>query len=295
MSKRFLLSILLPLLTAQVSLGESEWLEYDPYRRVPWADNPAYERCDYDWWINNTGESSDLFYYGLFYGSEFGTNSIRVDLAWAIHPQGVSIGVVDINNAHGQRVSAIAGKVSRNTVCISNNIRLYPEDVAASISNFVSLQFKVIVVTTGFNYAHAGLSNACRFAEFRRALIFCAVPNAEVNIDVTPDYPSSWAAEITSIVPITPTDRHGNLYGPGAAASGTNVTGCPGRNIINEVAWTYSSGSSVATPIAAGCGAILMQYRRGRPSVEYRNALWNTSAPAGGISRIDPVRLLQEF
>lgn len=292
MNKRLLLLLLL---IAQVSWGDEEWIPYNENLRIPWANDSSYTRCEYDWWILNTGEPSDLYLNGIYQGSEYGTNSLRLDLAWLIHPQGVPVGVVDVNSSHGQRVSAVVAKVTRNQVFLSNSIRLYPEDIAAGISNFVALQFKVVVVTTGFNFAHEGLSNACRYAESKRALIFCAVPNLDVSIDLVPDYPSSWANSIASIVPITSTDRNGNLYGPGASAYGTNVTGAPGRNIISGDLNVYASGSSSATPIAAGCAAIMMQYSRGKTSDKYRNAIWVTRTPAMGIFRIDPVRMLQEF
>jgi len=276
----------------QPLMAESDWLVYDQYRRVPFVNDPAYTRCEFDWWIRNTFEPSSLYLNGFYHSSEYGTNDINLDQAWQIHPQGITIGVIDLNNAHGQRVKALAGKVSRNQVFLSNSIRLYPEDVAAAITNFVAMGFKLVVVTTGTG-PHLSVSNACRFAEIRNALIFCAVPNAGVNIDETPDYPSSWAGQITSIVPITATDRYGNLYGPGAAGWGQLVVGAPGRNIIaNDL---YTSGTSSATPIAAGCMSILMQYRRGWTAAAYRNALWSTSVQAEGTKRIDALRLVTEF
>lgn len=292
MKRRITLLLCLLALSAR---ADREWRFHNPNHRIPWANGGGYERCEYDWWIQNTGEPTDLYLNGLYQGSEYGTNDIGLAEAWAIHPQGVCIGVVDANTPHGLRVKAVAEMVSRNTVLMANLNRLYPDDIAAGISNFTSIQLKIIVVTTGFNFAHAGLSNACRYAESRNALVFCAVPNSGVSIDLLPDYPSSWASEISSIVPITSTDRNGDLYGPNAAAWGDNVTGAPGRNIICGDTETYTSGTSLATPIAAGCVAILMQYRRGFTASVYRHALWSSAVPAMGIRRIDAVKLLEEF
>jgi len=286
------LSILLLLLASQPLKADSEWLGYDANRRVPWANNPAYTRDESDWFISNEQNETRLYFNGIYQGSEYGDSDIGLAEAWKIHPQGVTIGIVDVNSEHGQRVAAVAGKVSRNSVFLSNLARLYPDDIAAGISNFVAMRFPVIVVTTGFNFAHSGLSNACRFAESRNVLVFCAVPNAAVDIDVTHDYPSSWANEMDSIVPVTATDRMGNLYGPGAAAWGNYVIGAPGRNIVCDT--NYTSGTSVATPIAAGVTAILMQHKRGRTAAQYRAALWSTAIPAAGISRFDALKLLTE-
>jgi len=272
--------------------ADQEWIIYNANLRIPWANNPAYTRTEFDWWIGpNDGQPSDLYLNGVYQGSEYGTNTLRIDLAWAIHPQGVTIGIVDVNSAHGQRVKAVAEKVTRNQAFLSNSLRLYPDDIASGISNFAAMRFPIIVVTTGFSSPHAGLSNACRFAELRNALVFCAVPNTGANIDVTPDYPGSWAGQMVNIVPVTSTDRTGNLYGPGAAATGSLVIGAPGRNIICDT--NYTSGTSMAAPIAAGCMAILIQYKRGRSAEIYRNALWSTSEPATGVRRINAKRLLE--
>lgn len=289
------LPTLLLCLLAWSAKADREWLGYDENRRVPFANGGGWSRCDYDWWIQNTGQSSDLYLNGVYQGSEYGESDIRLAEAWRIHPQGVAIGVVDMNNLHGQRVKAVAEVVTRNTVLISKLLRLYPDDIALGISNFVAIQFKVIVVTVGFNLAHNGLSNACRYAESRGALIFCAVPNVGVSIDSVPDYPSSWASEISSIVPITSTDRNGDLYGPNAAAWGDNVIGAPGRNILAGSTGVYTSGTSMATPIAAGCVAILMQYKRGHHGSVYRQSLWSSAIPAEGVRRIDAVSLMEEF
>jgi len=287
------LSILLLLLASQPLKADSEWLGYDANRRVPWANNTAYTRDESDWWISNEQSETRLYFNGIYQGSEYGDSDIGLAEAWKVHPQGYPIAVVDGNTPHGQRVASVAAKVTRNQVFLSNLTRLYPSDIASGISNFVRIGFKVLVVTVGFNAPDVALSNSLRYAEARNALVFCAVPNAAVDIDVVHDYPSSWAAEMDSIVPVTATDRMGNLYGPGAAAWGQFVVGAPGRNII--CATNYTSGTSVATPIAAGVTAILMQHKRGRTAAQYRAAIWSTAIPAEGISRIDAEKLLTEF
>ena len=245
-------------------------LAYDSDRRVPFLNGQGYERDEYHWWIKNTGQPSRLFQNGSFVSQETGTNDIELEAAWIIQQQGVPIGVFDIDNLHGQRVIDCARIVSRGDVLLESSNRLYADDIARGISNLVSAGLRVIVVTAGCG-PNADVSNACRFAESKRALVVCAVPNSGVDIDVTPDYPSSWAGEITSIVPITATDRNGNLYGPNAAAWGTNVIGAPGRNIV--AAGTYATGTSYAAPIAAGCLSLLVARYPNQTSSAYRQAL----------------------
>jgi subtilisin family serine protease len=201
--------------------------------------------------------------------------------------------VVDVNNLHGNRVKETARLVADAEAELSNSLRLYPDDVASAVSNFVSTGYRIIVVTTGTS-PHTGVSNALRYAESSNALVFCAVPNAEVNIDVTPDYPSSWAHEISSIIPVTNTDRNGNLYNPGASAYGTNTLGAPGRRIVCDpgtglVQW---SGTSAATPMAAGVGSLLIKRFASQTSAAYRQALMASAHTITGTRRIDSIRAL---
>lgn len=268
-------------------LSAAEYLSYDPDRRVPFLSDAAYARCDYHWFIHNTGQPSDLYLNGVWQSSENGTNDVRLAEAWAFQSAGASVGVVDINNAHGQRVLDVASATSQTPANLSGSIRLFPEDVAVAISNFVAAGKRVIVVTTGAN--NVAVSNACRFAEMSNVMVVCSVPNSGVNIDVSPDYPASWASLLTAIVPVTSTDRNGNLYGPNAAW-GTNTIGGPGRNIVAN--GTYSSGTSYAAPIVAGCLSLLVERFPHQTSAAYRQALMESSHVLPLTRRIDAVALL---
>jgi hypothetical protein len=284
-----LLAFLICLLSL-VTTQSADWIQYDPAARVPFYNDPNYTRCDYDWWVSNSGQSSDLYLNGVYVSSETGTFQLRLLRAWGEYqPYGCPIGIVDTATGHGLRVKDIAEKTARSIAVVSNSLRVYPDDVAAGISNFVATGFKAIVVTIGTG-DHAGVSNACRYAEAAGALVVCAVPNAGVNIDVTPDYPSSWAHEITSIVPVTNLDRNGVIYGPNAAARGTNTFGSPGRNIIGN--GTYSSGTSYATAIAAGILALGVEHAPGKSSFYYRYMLEQSSTKITGTRRINAANFL---
>lgn len=293
--KRLLLSLLF-LILALPAKAEPNWLTYDANRRIPFLSNSSYTRAEFDWWILNTGETSDLYLNGVYQSSEHGTNDIGLIDAWAVHYGGGAISVIDPMSSHALRIKEIAAKVSGAETRIYNvPTLLQPGVIAAAISNRVSVTYPIIVITTGFSYPDESLSNACRYAESRGAFIVCPVPNKGLNIDVTPDYPASWARWITSIVPVTSTDRSGNLYGPNAAAYGEYVIGAPGRNIVasgmNGVV-TYSSGTSYAAPIVAGCLSLLRERYPGQTLEVYRNALWSRSDPATGTRRINAAALL---
>lgn len=287
--KKLLSFSLLFLWTLQVS--SEPWLLYDADRRVPFLTDNRYTRDEYHWHILNTGEPSRLFYNGVFVSQEEGTNDIGLLSAWSVHYGGTSIAVIDVMSSHALRIKQIAALVSGAETRIHGiSTLLNPAVVAAGISNRVAVGYKVIVITTGFSYPHVVISNACRYAESAGAFLFCPVPNAGYSIDDTPDYPSSWARWITSIVPVTSTDRTGNLYGPGAAAWGEYVIGAPGRNIAAYD--TYSSGTSYAAPIVAGCMSLLMHAYPGQTLEVYRNALWTRTDSAIGVRRINADLLL---
>lgn len=289
--KKILLPILLLALTLQVSLAEPAWLTYNQATRVPFLTDNRFTRDDYHWWILNTGEGSSLYYNGVYQSTEYGTNDIGLIDAWEVHYGGGSIAVIDVVSAHAYRIKQIAALISGAETRIHGiSTLLNPAAVSAGISNRVATGYKIIVITTGFGYPDAGMSNACRYAEASGAFLFCPVPNVGVSIDDVPDYPSSWARWITSIVPVTSTDRNGNLYGPNAAAWGEYVIGAPGRNIVS---WgTYSSGTSYAAPIVAGCMSLLVEHYPGQTLEVYRNALWTKSDSAIGVRRINAALLL---
>jgi len=261
---------------------------------VDFLHGGGYQRDEYHWFLENTGQPSRLFLNGVFVSQEEGTNDVGIVQAWAIHYGGGSIAVIDVTSAHAYRIKQVAALVSgAETRLHGISTLLNPAVVSAGISNRVATGYKIIVITTGFSYPDSSLSNACRYAELSGAMLFCPVPNVGVSIDEVPDYPSSWAGCIASIVPVTSTDRNGNLYGPNAAAWGELVVGAPGRNIV--ASGTYSSGTSYAAPIVAGCMSLLMEHRPGLTLAEYRYALWSSAVPAEGINRIDAVGLLQSF
>lgn len=289
--KKALLSSLLLALMLQVSWAEPAWLTYNETNRVPFLTDSSFTRDEYHWHILNTGQPSRLFKNGVFISQETGTNDIGILSAWSVHYGGGSIAVIDVISGHAYRIKQIAALISGAETRIHGiSTLLNPAAVSAGISNRVATGYKIIVITTGFSYPDAGLSNACRYAEASGAFLFCPVPNVGVSIDDVPDYPSSWARWITSIVPVTSTDRNGNLYGPGAAASGEYVLGAPGRNIVS---WgTYSSGTSYAAPIVAGCVSLLMEHYPGHTLEVYRNALWTKSDSATGVRRINAALLL---
>lgn len=269
---------------------QAEHLEYDSARRVPFANDPAYTRSEYHWFVKNTGQPSALYLNNVFQSNESGTNDIRILEAWNVQSNStLTVGLVDQPNLHGAQMEATLRLVSRGEVTNANLARLFPDFLAMGISNFVAQGLKAIVVPAG-GAGIQELSNACSYAYAQGAMLICSVPNAFQNIDSTPDYPSSWAHLLPNIIPTSMTDRNGAHYS--VAAYGTNVLDAPGRNIVCQMptATNYISGTSQSAAVMGGVVALLVSRYPGQSPEAYREAL-RASVYEG--RRIDALRALE--
>lgn len=249
---------------------------------VPFLSDPTYERdepVNPPWFVHNNGQPSHLYHNGVYVSQESGNDDLGLLDAWASQPEGARVGLIDLAD-HGIRVRALVHTVSPASVIdFIEQTRIYPEQLADGIITAASLGDRVVVITAGSAVPNESLSNACRYAEAQNILICCAVPNTEGNLDTSlSDYPYRYSWEMTNILGVNCTDRSGLHFNP--SATGTNVLGAPGRNIV--AAGTYSSGTSWATPILAGCAALLIQRYPGQPVENYIAVL---KATAVGSSR----------
>jgi subtilisin family serine protease len=272
--------------------ASAQFLEYDSNRRVDYFNDVSLSRDEYHWFAKITESTSKLYQNGNYVSEESGTNDIRLLEARQMQTEAynVKIGVVDTAANHGQRVKAVAELVSGVSCLLSSNITLHPADVSLAISNFVNEGCNIVVVTIPVG-KDEGCSNACVWAESNNCLVFAAVPNVSYSIDQFSDYPASWS----NVVGVTMTDRSGELLA-GAAAWGSNVIAAPGRNIVVTIPpnWTnYSSGTSYATPMLAGCVALLIARHPNQTAAAYREAIVKGSIPIVNSRRIDAVALLE--
>ena len=250
--------LLLSLLCVSNALS---YLAYDADRRVPYAQASIYSRDEYDWWMKNTGEPSRLFYNGKFQEQESGSYDLQiVDVARGIQPNatGIKVAVIDVDPQHMARVGNLVGTVAPGVVVNYYQLsRFYPEVFAPAITNAVLAGNQVILMPTGWATPDTNLLNALEYA--MGCVIVCSAPNNPQNVDIVPDYPTSW--NLPNVLSISSCDRSGRHYWSG---TGTNVVDAPGRNIAavnNNGELVYASGSSSAAGIAAGCVALLVKQR----------------------------------
>lgn len=265
---------------------------------VPFFNNPAYERdepVDPPWWVHNNGKASHLYLNGVYQSKETGTNDLALEDAWKLQPDalGVTVGIIDMHNGHGDRISEIVFTVAPYSDQIFVNIlRWGVPSFVNGICYCVSNGCRIIVMAEGFSFNDEGLSNACRYAESKGVVICCAVPNVDGDMDTDlVDYPYSYARVMRNILPVTSTDRNGQHYHP--SGTGTNCIAAPGRNITAY--GTYSSGTSYATPIVAGCLALLARRHPEYNAQQLIARAMTTATVTPEVRRIAPRKMLKRI
>lgn len=283
--KRLPILGLLWLLTLQAN--PAEWLTYDSDRRLYWANGAIYQRDEYHWFIENTGQPSRLFLNGVYQSEETGIFDLKMLPAWVIRPNapGIKVGVVTIPNGHGEQIVSLVSLIApRSLVTLYPISRYYPEVQLVGISNAIAGGSRIIVLDYGSSIPDAGLSNIIKL-NFN-VMFVCALPNTPQDIDVLPDYPTSY--NFRNVIGVSACDRNGELYWSGA---GTNTVSAPGRNIAFADGISYSSGTSYSAPLVAGVLALAYsQYNR--PAWPMLNLLRSTAVQLGNTKRMDPVAFL---
>jgi hypothetical protein len=238
------------------------------------------------WWISNSGEPSQLFFGGLYVSEEWGTNDLGL-LPFLGGAAGVKIGVVDVDNGHAARVRELAASTGA-TVLFTAGLR-EGSGTFLQCQDLIDQGCRIIVVPWGWPDHSEMASNLCRLNP--NVIFCCAVYNAALNTDTIIDYPASWAGEMANVVPVTNSDRNGQLYP--VAAWGTNTLAAPGRNIVAN--GTYSSGTSYSTPITAACMALLVARMPNMSASQVVGVFRSTSVNIGLTRRIRPDEVMRLY
>lgn len=285
--KRLLLLLVAFLPLFAVSAAAQNYLTYNSDRRLYWANGAIYTRDDFHWFIENTGQPSRLFLNGVYQSEETGTFDLKMLDAWVIRPNapGIKVGVVTIPNGHGTQIVALVSLIApRSVVTLYPISRYYPDVQIVGISNAIAAGSRIIVLDYGSATPDAGISNIIKL-NFN-VMFVCSLPNTPQDIDLIPDYPTSY--NLRNVIGVSACDRNGDPYWSGA---GTNTVAAPGRNIAFTDGISYSSGTSYAAPITAGVLALAYsQYNR--PAWPMLNLLRSTADNVGGIKRMNPVAFL---
>lgn len=245
-----------------LSSSAQTWLAYDANRVIPFTDGVHSRRGLYDWWVQSTGQPSQLLPEGTW---EQGSWSLNLPVCWAIETNcsAIRVEVIDQPGVHADTCMALIRQCAPGVqVNLRTVARFYPQDIAIAFSNAVTAGANIVNLSAQIvNQADPpndyGLSNMIAMAQMQNGgvILSCSVPNVNVCLCITPDRPSSWGQRVWNILPATALYTDSTRVNP--SAWGFRVLGWPGRNIIRSDG-KYSSGTSYAAAIQSGVCALML-------------------------------------
>ncbi len=145
---------------------------------------------------------------------------------------------------------------------------------AAAIVKGIQYSTKMGARITGNSWGGGGRSEAIRsaFAE-SPAMHFAAAGNSGSNNEVRPHYPSNY--DLDNIIAVAANDHNDNLARFSCYGETTVDISAPGVNIVSTVPGGYDSysGTSMATPHAAGVGLLVATANPGISNEELRSRI----------------------
>ena len=271
-----------------VAQTDDPYTTYSPTNIICYFQNPSqYYRIDYQWYLKNTGQNSITYYNGNVYGNDTGgtadigyfdalplfpTNLTQIPFAIIdsginlSHPEftnllaigntadltdpsghGTCVGGVILAKRDGVGIQSIGSDVP--SIIFAKVSYRSTDEISTAIRWCVTNNAKIINLAWGTAENNVGLANAITYAQQNGVVIVAAAPNVDQNVDVSPDYPSSW--KFDNVVSVTSVTRAGTKYSPAAWGATTVHLGAPGRVIpttgLNPL-YVYNSGTSMASP-----------------------------------------------
>jgi subtilisin family serine protease len=198
----------------------------------------------------------------------------------------------DDNHGHGTHVSGIIGAETNNrrgVAGINWNVTILPvqafgADGSGSTSDgMASILYAVNQGARLVNCSWSGPGYSQAFFELinyvysKGALIIAAAGNSGASIDVQPTYPAAFRS--LGVIAVAASETKGNL------ATFTNVgrftvgLAAPGYKILSALPHGYDSwsGTSMAAPMVAGAGGLILSLAPELSALELRNALLNAT------------------
>ena len=162
------------------------------------------------------------------------------------------VGVAPLATIMDLRVLDIAG--SGRTSGFAPAIR-YAVDNGAKVIN-MSLGSNPGASRLGFG----SVEQAIDYARANGVVVVAAAGNSNVNIDILPVWPASFAMDYENVMAIASTDYADQRSSFSNYGNATVTIGAPGSRILSTMPnaeWSYASGTSMAAPMVAGGLAVL--------------------------------------
>ncbi len=206
------------------------------------------------------------------------------------------------DNGHGTHVAGTIGAVGNNGVGVAGvnwgvkimALKFLSSTGSGSTSDAVeALNYAVARGARVSNNSWGGggysstLFNAIQAAQAKGHIFVAAAGNENVNIDVTPSYPASYAlANVVAVASTTSTDARSSFSNFGAT---TVDIAAPGSSILSTTPNnTYStfSGTSMAAPHVAGAIALYWDANPSKTATEVIDLLKSTADTVSGLTSV---------
>ncbi|MCF6149238.1 MAG: S8 family serine peptidase [Candidatus Kuenenia sp.] len=136
----------------------------------------------------------------------------------------------------------------------------------------------------GGEYSQA-LYDAIQATENEGMLFVAAAGNDGLDTDATPHYPSSY--NLNNIISVAATNNNDELSGFSNYGVTSVDLAAPGSNILSTIpgnAYSYKSGTSMATPHVAGAVALVWDQNLSADYIAIKNLIMNTVDPLSPLS-----------
>lgn len=204
---------------------------------------------------------------------------------------------------HGTHVAGIIGASRDNKLGINGvagglvqimSVRMVPdgderdEDIANAIYYAVDNGAKILNMSFGkaFSPDKEMVYKAFKYAESKGVLIFHAAGNSNLDLDFSYNYPSNYKDDemlpyVNNVITVGASTRHADK--PKASFSNFGAVKvdlfAPGTEIYSTIqgnSYRYAQGTSMASPVAAGCAAILWSYFPNLTATQVKEILFET-------------------
>ncbi len=130
----------------------------------------------------------------------------------------------------------------------------------------------------------SALKDAIVYALDHDVLFVAAAGNDSVDTDIFPNYPSNY--DVDNVMSIASTDHNDLKAGTSNWGLNTVDLGAPGVEVLSTVpgAYSYSSGTSMATPHVSGAAALLKAHNPSLSALEIKAVLMGSVDPIASLA-----------